>query len=118
ELISILIRQREQTQQTSHLRGQPILAPDSHRKAISRRNGRETTLAIRVEGETRLEVLSRQIGKVLKNLGLRHSRTHIVKDIVNSNAKAPNTRLSAHLARFDDEPVAIVHSVLFDYNEC
>ena len=56
-----------------------------------------------------MDVLNREVRKVANDLILRHSRSKVFEYVAYSDAKPPNTRLSAAFIRFERYHTAIVH---------
>ena len=60
--------------------------------------------------QTRKDVVSLQVWKVMQNFIRAHARSQILKDILHSNAQAAHTRLAAALARLNGNSLTIVHN--------
>lgn len=76
----------------------------------SRCRREEFAFTISREGQARLDILPGQLGEIGEYLILCHSRSEILKDIIDSDPHPPDTWLPATLAGLNGDEVAIVHA--------
>lgn len=62
------------------------------------------------EGETRLNVLRREIGKIVQHLGDAHAAAQITEHIADGDARAFDARLAAANARVNRYAVLVIHN--------
>lgn len=78
-------------------------------KASRGRDGPQPALAVGGVGEARPNVLRRQIGKVIDDLGRRHPRGQVFQHVPHRHPKPANAGLPAPLVRLDRDEVPVVH---------
>lgn len=74
----------------------------------------EVTLTVSRIAETRSNILSSQIWKIIENLLLGHTRCQVGKNVVHRDAHATDTRLPASLTRFNRNNVLVSHTMSID----
>src|SRR5450756_1538991 len=69
-----------------------------------------TPVLLGCERETCLHIISHQIGKVSEHFGNAHTAAQVVKDIGNSDARAPNAGFPTPNARINGDALSVIHA--------
>jgi len=64
-------------------------------------------IAVRCEGESSVNIVFRQIGKILNNFALGHASSKPAKDIVNGDSQTPNTWLTSAFPGVNGNPSVV-----------
>ena len=71
----------------------------------------QTTVAVCGERKARLDVLSRQIEKIIECLRYRHATAEIIENVGHGDTRAPNARFTAADLRINRDSIPVVHCV-------
>lgn len=81
---------------------------------MRRERDHRTLLARGGESETRLNILRREIRKIVQHLGDAHAAAQITQHIADGDARAFDARLAAANARVNRDAVSIIHNDVED----
>ena len=83
---------------------------DFGRREVSPRGeGDKFAFAISGESKTRADIVPREVGKVVEDVGLAHAGGQVFQDVIHRNAQSKNTRLPTALGRIDGYAILIGH---------
>src|SRR6266849_1753315 len=79
------------------------------RTASCSRYGEKSPLTVRGEGDACLEIVAGEVREIFEDLIFGHVGGQILQHLIDSNAQAANTRLSAALVWVNGDVILIIH---------